>query len=233
MSIPFVYSLSFRNPKTGSNHWYIGVKYGKNSHPSDLWKSYFSSSKVIQQLLVEYGSSSFKAKIVKTFQDEKSARAYEEKLIRRAIKFGLRLNCELINKGIPNTNFANSMKGRKFEEIFSPEVCEKLKKILSQPKSKESILKMKETRIKNGTYFTGSAHKMARKFKLISPSSEEFIVEGALKKFCAEHDLSWQTLYSHIGKGIIPKEPDRTKYKNLKRLSSKFWNTLGWSIIAI
>jgi hypothetical protein len=227
-SIPYVYSLSFIDPKTNTKRWYIGVQYGKNCNPENLWLSYFTSSKVIKSLLNEYGPKSFKTKIIKTFTTEVSARAYEERFIRKAINLGLKLNIQLINRGIPNKNFAHSMKGRKYEEIFDPITCNNLKTNLRKPKTKEALEKMVLTRIKNGSYYTGKQHAMARRFKIISPDKTEFTISGTLKSFCEQHNLSWQTLYSHIDKGIIVL--DRTKHKNIKRLTIKFWNSIGWQI---
>lgn len=95
-------------------------------------------------------------------------------------------------------------------------------------KDKAAMLKMKETRMKNGSYYTGADHAMAKTFQLQSPTGEVFSVCGGLKKFCASHNLSWQTLYSHIDQGPIVL--DRSKHKNIARLTERFWNTLGWSI---
>jgi len=97
-----------------------------------------------------------------------------------------------------------------------------------KPKQKVSSEKMKATRIKNGSYYTGSKHAMAKRYILTSPSSERFEIHGALKKFCEDNNLSWQTLYSHIGKGKIKLDPAR--YKNTARLTERFWNSLDWSI---
>lgn len=228
---PFVYTLTFIDPHSGNRRWYIGVKYGQNSSPSDLWQSYFSSSKVIHQLLSEYGTKSFRTKIIKTFADEISARAYEERFIRKAITFGLRLNVQLINKGIPNRNFANSMKGRRFEEIFDKDTCEKLITLLKRPKTKEAVVKMINTRRKNNSYHCGGKHAMAKKYVVISPTGEQHNLHGNLKTFCAEKNLSWQTLYSHIDGG--PVILDRKRYRNISRLSDRFWNSIGWQITLV
>lgn len=229
-SVPFVYTLTFLDPNTKTKKWYIGVKYGKNSHPSDLWSSYFTSSKIVQQLLEAYGPLSFTTKICKCFKNERDAREYEERFIRRAISLGLRLNVQLLNKGIPNKNFANSMKGRKFEEIFDSETCARLKHILRQPKTNITKTKMVETRRKNQSYYTGEKHAMAKQYTVTSPTNEIYQLNGNLKRFCTEYNLSWQTLYSHINKGPI--ELDRTRHRNITRLSDRFWNTIGWEIIS-
>lgn len=97
-----------------------------------------------------------------------------------------------------------------------------------KPKSKLASEKMKATRYANGSYYTGEKHAMARTYTLVSITGETFVITGGLKKFCESKNLSWQTLYSHIGKGQI--KLDRSRYKNIKRLTDKFWNSIGWSI---
>lgn len=128
---------------------------------------------------------------------------------------------------IPDTTgLAPPHKGKKMKDLLPPEQYEKLIEVLSKPKSKEAMMKMAETRKKNGSYTTGAAHPRARKFIMISPAGEEFEVVGALKSFSADHNLSWQTLWNNIDKGKIA--IDRSKYRNVQRLGERFWNTVGW-----
>jgi hypothetical protein len=94
------------------------------------------------------------------------------------------------------------------------------------PKSAVTKTKMVKTRRDQGTYTTGAKHPRARSFTVIAPDGSVFLVVGAIKKFCEEQDLSWQTLYNNRDKGKIML--DRSKYRNLARLTKRFWNTIGW-----
>lgn len=208
MHIPFVYSIKFIDPLTNKIHWYIGSKYAKGCKPSDLWTSYFTSSKKIAKLLKSWGPKSFSVKIVKTFPDPKSAREFEERLVRRAVKNGLRLQHELLNANIPNTGW----------QTFDHRGISK---------DPNAIKKMVQTRRSRGTYDGGAKHPRARKFLLISPSNLTYEINGTLKTKCKELNLSWQTLFNNQDKVIIL---DRSKYKNLARLTPAFFNTIGWKL---
>lgn len=66
-----------------TNSHYYGVRYAKNSSPKDLWVTYFSSSKKIKKLIEEYGASSFRVEVRKTFDNKKDAIDWERKVLRR------------------------------------------------------------------------------------------------------------------------------------------------------
>ena len=128
---------------------------------------------------------------------------------------------------IPDTTgLAPPFKGRKMKDVLSPERYEAYIKACSKPKSKRAMERMVETRKQRGSYTTGEAHPRAKRFVLVSPKGETFEVVGGLKSFCAAHNLSWQTLFGNQDAGPI--KLDRSRHKNVKRLSERFWNTIGW-----
>jgi len=77
--IPYSYFLYHR--PTGLK--YYGIKHAKNCHPSQLWKSYFSSSTIVKNLIKEYGTDSFDFYIRKTFETSSQALLWEHKVLRR------------------------------------------------------------------------------------------------------------------------------------------------------
>jgi len=77
--LPFTYVLTFK--PTGQR--YYGVRYAKNAHPTQLWTTYFTSSKVIKSLLKEHGTDAFEASIRRTFSTRDSAILWESKVLRR------------------------------------------------------------------------------------------------------------------------------------------------------
>jgi hypothetical protein len=79
MGIPYTYYL-FHRP-TGKK--YYGVRYAKTCDPADLWVRYFSSSKKVKALILEYGKDSFVAEVRKTFFEVRSARLWEHNVLRR------------------------------------------------------------------------------------------------------------------------------------------------------
>ena len=94
--------------------------------------------------------------------------------------------------------------------------------------TQETKDKMVNTRMSKGTYYTKDLHPRAKHFTAINPEGVAFELHGNLKDFCKEMNLSWQTLYGNVNSGIIIL--DRSRYKNLSRLTNRFFNTLGWQI---
>lgn len=75
--IPYFYRLYFK--PTGQ--YYVGVQYGKDAHPNNLWDKYFTSSKVVKELIKQFGLSAFSYKITKTFSTGKEATMYERRFL--------------------------------------------------------------------------------------------------------------------------------------------------------
>lgn len=137
------------------------------------------------------------------------------KLGRRGIEAAGVLCNRALGGEIPDTTgLAPPIKGRKMKDILSPERYTKYMEAISKPKSVDAMKTMVQTRKRNGSYTTEKDHPRARKFLLISPEKEVFEVVGALKKFCEEHNLSWQTLFGNQNLGVI--QLDRSKHKNVK-----------------
>lgn len=62
--------------------WYYGVSYRKGCRPSDLWKTYFSSSKYVDEFRKQNGEPDI-IQVRKIFKDEKSALIWESTVLRR------------------------------------------------------------------------------------------------------------------------------------------------------
>lgn len=88
--IPYTYLLVHKI----SGLKYYGVRFAKGCHPNELWKTYWSSSKTVKQLIRTDGPDSFEISIRKTFINAELARKWENKVLRR-------LNV------VKNTNFLN------------------------------------------------------------------------------------------------------------------------------
>lgn len=76
---PFTYRITFR--PTGQS--YYGVRTKKHCHPGELWTCYFTSSKRIQQLITEFGTSEFDFEIRQTFSNKTDAIAWEHRVLTR------------------------------------------------------------------------------------------------------------------------------------------------------
>jgi hypothetical protein len=110
-----------------SGKYYIGSQYGKNSDPSNLWNSYTTSSKYVQELIESTGKDSFR--IIKCVA-RLDAKEYEAKFLKRLYKFfgkykflsvminrnvapGILLTPETIKKANAKRKVSNSIAAKK------------------------------------------------------------------------------------------------------------------------
>ena len=155
-----------------NNQHYYGVSFKKGANPEDLWTTYFTSSKQVKKLIEIYGVDSFVVSVRKIFEDTNKARMWEHKVLRR-LKVSTREdfinrtdNISINSKGFvwwtngsQNTRALNApgdgwYRGNTFK---------------GRKKSKESVKKMMETRLKKyGSYSTnlGVPHTTETKIKI-------------------------------------------------------------------
>lgn len=75
---PYTYLLGWPQHNT----WYYGVRYANGCDPSDLWNPYTTSSRHVKEFVAKYGNPPVKL-IRKTFKDKKSARLWENRVLKR------------------------------------------------------------------------------------------------------------------------------------------------------
>lgn len=75
---PYVYLIGW----TKHDEWYYGVRYGRNCHPDDLWKTYFTSSNCVVQFRKEHGEPDV-IEIRKVFSNAVTAKNHEDSVLRR------------------------------------------------------------------------------------------------------------------------------------------------------
>lgn len=113
---PYTYCITFK--PTGKRYYglrtakFCNVLYDTGCHPDDLWVTYFTSSKMINELISEYGLDSFEVEIRKTFpNDPEKAALWENKVLRR---LKVKSNSNWFNKNINNKDFG--VPGQKTKE---------------------------------------------------------------------------------------------------------------------
>lgn len=62
---------------------YYGVRFGKNVETSSLWSTYFTSSKIVKNLIQQFGKDDFEYEIRKIFDNKEDAIDWESKVLRR------------------------------------------------------------------------------------------------------------------------------------------------------
>lgn len=75
---PYTYLIGW----SSHNKWYYGVRYAKNCNPSDLWKTYFTSSKHVKYFRELHGEPDV-IQIRRTFADAASAKKWEASVLRK------------------------------------------------------------------------------------------------------------------------------------------------------
>ena len=78
MSKPYTYLIGWSKHQK----FYYGVRFARNCAPEDLWTTYFTSSKTVQQFRKECGDPDI-IQIRKTFRNVDDARLWEERLLKR------------------------------------------------------------------------------------------------------------------------------------------------------
>ncbi len=76
--IPYTYLIGWSN----HNKYYYGLRYGMKCNPSELWNTYFTSSKHVKDFKEKYGNPDI-IQIRKTFDSKDKACEWEHKVLRR------------------------------------------------------------------------------------------------------------------------------------------------------
>lgn len=160
---PYTYLIGWSN----NNKWYYGVRFAKNCHPQELWKTYFTSSKYVKEYYKQFGEPDT-IEVRKIFDSIEDARAHEHKVLKRlnVIKKDNWLNEH--NGTSPSLECA--LKGAKTKKPYKENDSRRLKtslrmktpkrmqqnlELLKIMQSEECILKAKKTKEekrKNGEY---------------------------------------------------------------------------------
>lgn len=75
---PYTYLIGWPDHDT----WYYGVRYANGCDPSDLWNPYTTSSEYVRDFVAKHGDPPIKL-IRRTFNDKKSARLWENRVLKR------------------------------------------------------------------------------------------------------------------------------------------------------
>lgn len=92
---PYTYLIGWSSHKI----WYYGVRWKKNCNPSDLWNTYFTSSRYVTEFRKNYGEPDI-ISVRKVFADKESAKLWEDCVLRR-LKLATR--SDFLNKSNNNS----------------------------------------------------------------------------------------------------------------------------------
>ena len=124
---PYTYLIGWK----ALDKWYYGVRYGKGVHPSDLWVTYFTSSKHVKKFRELHGEPDI-IEIRKTFDSIDSARNWEDKVIDRMnMVYSERFLNLAHSKAIHPDATHNFRRGKTFDVLYGVERAKQLKKDIS------------------------------------------------------------------------------------------------------
>jgi hypothetical protein len=160
------------------NLWYYGARYAKNCHPSDLWVTYFTSSKYVRSLSIIKGPPDV-IQIRKTFKSVNRCRVWEERVLTR-------LNVIHNTKWINRTNNRAicplaaasgriGIKGKTYEEIYGIEKAAALKASRT-----ESNIQRGERSPDTKKKISDTRKKLQSENKLVVVFSDTFIARQSL-----------------------------------------------------
>jgi hypothetical protein len=131
--IPYTYLIGWSKHQK----YYYGARWAKNCNPSDLWKTYFTSSKKVFEFRKEYGDPDI-IQIRKTFATKDQVRLWEHKVLRR---IGVKNNEKWLNitQSLGVDYEVHPLLGR----LRSRETKTKISKSLIGKKDKEETRKKK------------------------------------------------------------------------------------------
>lgn len=101
VTIPFTYLIKIKP----LNCFYYGVRNCKGANPELLFVDYFTSSRIIHQLLSTYGKEAFEWEIRKTFKTKEQSERWEQKVLQ---KMNVDKRPDFINLDTKQRRFNNS-----------------------------------------------------------------------------------------------------------------------------
>ena len=217
---PFTYYLY--HPQTNTH--YYGVRYAKNCNPTELWTTYFSSSKKVKDLIRIYGKESFTYRVRKTFSTKQEAILWEKKVLRRLkvldkvewlnANIAGAIQYETHPKGMlgkrhteeSKIQISKRTKGKTYEEIYGDRAHEEKKKRSNSHKN------ISKPYLKDKTYEEIYGSEKASQLRQIRSNRKGFKVENFRKpdkKPCPHCGLLYDpgNLKKHLNR-IANLEPD-------------------------
>lgn len=164
---PFVYLIGWSH----LNKFYIGCRYGKtlNAHPSQLWSTYFTSSKYVKEFREINGEPDL-IRIEKTFSNPEKCFSYEQKLLTR---MKITKDIRFLNKSIAGVKFTNGphseetkLKMSESAKNIPKEIREKINNT-RKPASEETRSKLRRPKS------DAAKQKMKDSWKNRKPTSDE------------------------------------------------------------
>jgi hypothetical protein len=146
--LPYTYLIGWSK----YSKYYYGVRWGKNCNPSELWITYFTSSKYVHDFTEKYGNPDI-IEVRKIFKTADKARLWEHKVLKR-IKAADKEEWLNITNSISIRYVTHPLKGKSHNEKTRIKISESLlgKKDSEDTRKKKSNASKLKTGDKNGMF---------------------------------------------------------------------------------
>lgn len=195
--IPFTYYLYHKPTKQK----YYGAKFAAGCQPSDLWTTYFSSSKKVHKLIEEYGLDSFDVKVRKIFTTKIDCLLWEETVLTRIhiLEKDDWLNDHIGGHRFRNNGHHNNKVSQEMKNYLSEKFIGAGNPFYGKNHDNETLERIRIGRRKAEAYRddTYRMELLEKWYKFTSPTNEIFIVKGQTK-FCREYGLNQGNITSVV-----------------------------------
>lgn len=201
--------------------YYFGLRYKKGCKTSDLWTTYFTSSKQVKQMREFFGEPDI-VEIRTTFNDVNVAREHEHKVLRRLKVLGEQkwLN-NTTNKAFSNNNNAILFSDPKRRQKWYQNVCNATRNELFRAKARENNIKQ----------FSDPEKAKRHKESCKQVWNDIWINDGSTnKRISRETEIpqGWnrgriipasQKLKMKEARGVLPRNPETGQFCNKEKVS--------------
>ncbi len=183
---------TYRITHIPSGKHYYGAEWNKDAHPNNLWKTYFTSSNIVDDLIIKDGKDSFTYEIRRTFSTSEACFDWETKVLR---KLNVSKNPNWLNEaenyGSEKFFYATKYKTQEHRaKIAAKSVLyrhtQESKDKISQKNSGlkrtiESRLLMSNGRLGENNHFYGKTHSIETKLKISVANSGKIRSQEAIE----------------------------------------------------
>lgn len=198
---PYTYLIR-HNP---SGKVYYGCRYAKGCKPSELWVSYFTSSKVVRSLIQSDGKSSFSCEVRRTFDSIEECRNWEHRVLKRMRVVARKIFLNLTdNKSIDPVRASVGPKNRSMEtNLRMAKVAERMGKSNRGKKRSEEFRDSVRERMKGNSFAKGrtdspETRAKKRQSKLGKPSNAVGNYQPVCSCIICKKQLTSSTIKNHF-----------------------------------
>lgn len=208
--IPYTYLIGWSE----LNKYYYGRRTAKNCNPSELWKTYFTSSRLVKQFRLDNGEPDI-IQVRRTFTDKKKCSLWECKFLER---INAQHNSKFLNQrngdyrwdrtGISNAGIKHPMYGKPgLSGIDNP---------MYGVVGVEHPMYGRKGKDHPAYGRLGKDHYLSKNYIATSPTGEVYIFTG-INMFCRQHNLN-QAHMIKVAKGIYKQHKGWTCKYNKEEL---------------